>query len=471
MRTSYFLSLLLLSALTAAAAPTRYVISELGAVGDGTNVNTMAIQAAIDKCSAAGGGVIVVPKGTFLSGALYFKPRVSLLVEKDGVLKSTTTMADFPPIYTRWEGIERYWTSAFLNFVGATNVEVSGEGLIDGSGTAFGGGGRGGGRGGAARGSTTNAAAPQTPPPGPAPAFVYSTPPTTTATLNVLKSATGLPAVNAAGVRLPGGGGLAPPRLMVFQNCANVRVSGLHCLNQARWGVVFIYCTDVLAENLDVRNPQHNIPSSDCMDIDSCSRVHVTGCYFECNDDCLSIKAGKDEDGLRVNRPSEDILIEKTHFAFGHGGAAMGSETSGGIRRVKILDCIADGGNLAPVRFKSQPSRGGVVEDITYENYTLNGARTAFDFNMAWRMVAPIAPPAKVLPVVRNVKIINLHGTVDSAGGISGLPDSPILGVKFENCHLTAQRGLVLSNTRDVDTAGLKIEVQTGEPIVQRNAQ
>jgi polygalacturonase len=458
MPAKYFLALLVFSAMTAAATPTRYVITELGAVGDGTNINTTAIQAAIDKCSAAGGGVIVVPKGTFLSGALYFKPGVNLLVEKDGVLKSTTTMADFPPIYTRWEGIERYWTSAFLNFVGMTNVDVSGEGMLDGSGTAFGSGGRGGGRTGVPEQASS-------------PSFVYAIPPPTTGTLNVLKSATGLPSVNAAGVRLPGGGGLAPPRLLVFQNCANVHVSGLHCLNQARWGVVFIYCTDVQAEKLDVRNPQHNIPSSDCMDIDSCSRIHVTGCYFECNDDCLSIKAGKDEDGLRVNRPSEDILIEKTHFAFGHGGAAMGSETSGGIRRVRILDCIADGGNLAPVRFKSQPSRGGVVEDITYENYTLDGTRTAFDFNMAWRMVPPIAAPAKVLPVVRNVKIINLHGTVESVGGISGLADSPILGVKFENCHLSAQRGLVLSNTRDVDTDGLEIKVQSGEPIVQRNEQ
>ncbi|HVT82371.1 MAG TPA: glycosyl hydrolase family 28-related protein, partial [Phycisphaerae bacterium] len=93
------------------AASKRYVVSELGAVGDGQTVNTRAIQAAIDQCAAAGGGVIVIPKGTFLSGALYFKQGVDLLVEKDGVLKSTTQIADFPPIYTRWEGIERYWTS------------------------------------------------------------------------------------------------------------------------------------------------------------------------------------------------------------------------------------------------------------------------------------------------------------------------------------------------------------------------
>jgi polygalacturonase len=435
-------------------APKRYVISNLGAVGDGVTVNTKAIQAAIDRCAADGGGVVVVPKGTFLSGALYFKQGVNLLVEKEAILKSTTVMADFPPIYTNWEGIERYWTSAFLNFVGLHDVDLSGEGLIDGSGTAFLGGG-GGGRGAAAPAGTP---------------FVYSTPPPSVETLSLVPAGTALPSVNAAGVKLPGGGGLAPPRLLVVQGCSHVRVSGLHFLNQARWGVVFIYSSDVLAENLDVRNPQHNIPSSDCMDICSSKNVHVTGCYFECNDDCLSIKAGKDEDGLRVNRPTEDVLIEHTHFAFGHGGAAMGSETSGGIRRVTIRDCLVDGGNLAPIRFKSQPSRGGVVEDITYENIELHDTRQAVEFNMAWRMVGPVQPPAKVLPVVRNVKLINITGTCGSLGSIAGLADSPIQGVKFVNVKLTAQRPLTVEYIRDLDTTGLTAAGIDGPVVVRRDA-
>jgi polygalacturonase len=436
--------------------PKRYLISDLGAVGDGMTVNTKAIQAAIDRCATEGGGVIVVPKGTFLSGALYFKQGVNLQIEKDAVLKSTTVMTDFPPIYTNWEGIERYWTSAFLNFVGMKNVDVSGEGVIDGSGTAFGGG-----RG--VRGAGPAAPASTTP-------FVYATTPPTPDTLNILPAGTSLPGVNAAGVRLPGGGGgLAPPRTIVFQNCQNVRASGFHVLNEARWGVVFIYSTDVLAENLDIRNPQHNIPSSDAMDICSSKNVHVTGCYFECNDDCLSIKAGKDEDGLRVNRPTEDVLIEHTHFAFGHGGAAMGSETSGGIRRVTIRDCVMDSGNLAPIRFKSQPSRGGVVEDITYENIELHDTSQAFEFNMAWRMVGPLAPPAKVLPVVRNVKLINITGTCRSLGAITGLADSPIQGVTFSKVKLTAQRPLSIQYVQGLDTAGLTADGFDGPAVVQRD--
>ncbi|MGA2053540.1 MAG: glycosyl hydrolase family 28 protein, partial [Opitutales bacterium] len=442
------LPLLLLALLASCATPpstTRYVITDHGAVGDGQTLNTKAIQATIDLCAAQGGGVLVVPPGTFLTGALFFKQGVNLLIEKDGILKSTTSMADFPPIYTRWEGIERYWTPALLNFIGMTDVTVSGDGLIDGSGEnwpgvrgagrGFGRGGqfsgngtyrgfgRGAGRGGPGAGNFT--ALPALPLPTVAEAYPGTLP--STAVLSFAPDPIHLPPINAAGIALPRTGGfgrgnfgvgnataaapasslrngLAPPRTLVFQNCRHVRVSGLHVLNEARWGVVFIYTDDAIAQNLTVRNPDHNIPSSDGMDIDSCSHILVNGCYFECNDDCLSIKAGKDADGLRVNRPSEYITIEHTHFAFGEGGAAMGSETSGGIRHILVRDCLFSDDNWAPIRFKSQPSRGGIVEDITYRNITLDHTRQAFEFNLEWDMrISNGAPPASVLPIVRNV--------------------------------------------------------------------
>ena len=146
----------------------------------------------------------------------------------------------------------------------------------------------------------------------------------------------------------------------------------------------------------------------------------------------------------------------------------MGSETSGGIRNVEVRDCIVEADNWAPVRFKSQPSRGGVVENITYRNIELRSARAVVEFNMAWRMVPPIAPPAKVLPIVRNVKLINLHGTATNVGSMHGLPDSFIDGITFENCNITADRGLTIENAKNVDTSGLKITVKEGEPLIRR---
>src|ERR1700689_1373400 len=117
-----------LAAQTGGKPPTRFVISDLGAVADAATVSTRAIQAAIDKCAAAGGGVVVVPKGTFLSGAIFLKQGANLYVEKDGVLKGTTNIDDYPVINTRWEGTEEPWTSAFVNAEGLTDLDISGEG-------------------------------------------------------------------------------------------------------------------------------------------------------------------------------------------------------------------------------------------------------------------------------------------------------------------------------------------------------
>ncbi|GGF26783.1 glycoside hydrolase family 28 protein [Hymenobacter cavernae] len=416
------LSLLASSASAMRRASRSYVISEYGAVGDGQTLNTSAIQAVIDKCSAAGGGVVVVPAGTFLTGAIFLKPGVNLSVLKDGVLKGSINPDDYPQIQTRWEGVEREWTSALINANNLTGVEISGAGTIDGSGDAW-----------VLRAQQQRQQQPQ----GTPPATPYR----------------------------------GRPRLICFQNCRQARISSLRLHNQAVWCLHILYSENVVAENLTI-TADHNIPSSDGIDVDSSKKVRITGCNIDVNDDCISIKSGKDADGLRVNRSSEDIVVEKCRFGYGHGGVAMGSETSGGIRNVEVRNCVMEAGNWAPIRFKSQPSRGGVVENITYRNIKLNDTRKVFEFNMEWRMVPPVLPPAKVLPVVRNVKIVNVSGTTTNVGDIHGLKDSPILNVTFKHCNIKAQKGIVIENARGVDFSGLAIEVKEGKPIVrQENVQ
>lgn len=394
---------------------TRYLITSYGAIADGSTVNTKAIQKTIDECAAKGGGVVVIPKGVFISGAIFLKKKVDLLIEKEAVLKGSVNQADYPQIDTRWEGTEMKFTAAFINAEGLQNVNISGEGTIDGSGDAW--------------------------------------------LLTRQNRDTTRPVVR-----------LGRPRLIGIQNCKNVNVSGLKLHNQAVWCVFILYCEDVVLEGLNI-TADHNIPSSDGIDVDSSKKVKIKKCFIDVNDDCISIKSGKDEDGLRVNRPAEDIVIQDCHFGYGHGGVAMGSETSGGIRNVLIKDCIADAGNWAPIRFKSQPSRGGVVENITYQNFKLVDTRKAVEFNMAWRMVPPIKPPAKVLPVVRNVRIINVSGNVNTVGDIQGLDGSPILGVTFKDCNITAQKGLLINHARNVDVSGLKLTVKEGEAVTKTDVE
>jgi polygalacturonase len=134
---------ILLAALAFAGTPTapsvakRYVITSAGAVGDGQTLNTSAIQALIDRVAQQGGGILVVPKGTFITGALFFKQGVSLLIEKDAILKGSVNPQDYPQVHTRWEGVEREWTAALLNFTDMTGVELRGAGTVDGSGDVW----------------------------------------------------------------------------------------------------------------------------------------------------------------------------------------------------------------------------------------------------------------------------------------------------------------------------------------------
>ena len=402
MRTNLSIPVLLaaLSALTAtavaagdASSAKRYLITDSGAVADGQTLNTKAIQSAIDLCAGNGGGVVVVPKGTFMSGALFFKPGVNLLVEKDAVLKGTANPDDYPQINTRWEGVEREWTSAFLNFESMTNVQVTGEGTIDGSGDlwmqrfSFGRRGR--------RGGTN------------------SIPALTNAPVS--QDFTAMPAniyTNASGTNaFPRRG---RPRLICFSNCRNVRITNLHLQQQAVWCLHLLYCRNVVVDNLDIRALQY-IPSSDGIDVDSSRDVKISRCYISCFDDDISIKSGKDADGLRVNRPSENITISDCTIGSG-GGIDIGSEVSGSVRHVLVRRCKFTGTDSA-ARIKSQPSRGGVIEDITWRDIQLDGARQAFDFNLAWRMGLRAVTAALEL---RFKKAVRVGERVDFSGRITG---------------------------------------------------
>jgi len=427
-----------------------YDITDYGAVGDGKTVNTTIIQEAIDACALDGGGVVLVPEGTFLSGAIFVKPGVNLYINEGGSLKGTTNMADYRLVQTRWEGEERIWVSALVNVFGVEDFMLSGDGTIDGSGDVW-----------HRRFSGPNVeSSPEPVNIGP----VREGPPSLgpTGGLDVTPDS---PAYTFVDTELPG---YARPRLIAIQNCDNVTVRDVNIRNQSSWGLFVLYSRDVTIENLNIR-AAHYIPSSDGIDIDSSDGVLIRNVDIDVNDDCIAIKSGKDEDGRRVGRPAENILVTDSIFRYGHGGVSMGSEMSGGIRNVTIRDSVMMEDNWAPIRFKSQPSRGGVVENITYENIELQNTRKAFEFNMAWRMINP-RPPASPLPVVRNVNIINVSGTTANVGDMTGLDDSPITGVIFENCAINAtESGFVLHNVDDIDLSGLTINVpEEVEPVVRR---
>ena len=376
-------------------------VRDFGACGDGISKDTEAIQNAADAAYADGGGTVVIPAGTYLTGALFFRNGVNLEIQEEAVLVSTVDSDDFPQIPTRFEGTEKYWRCALLNFDNSRDVHVYGEGTILGRGQEW----------------------------------------------SKYKNKDGL---------------WGRPRMICFTDCPGGLIEDLTMKDHASWCLHVLYTDGFTIDNLNISVSSY-VPSSDGVDIDSSCNIKMTDVYTYVTDDCLSIKSGKNEDGRRVGRPSMNILVRNCNFDGGHG-VAMGSEISGCIRNVLIEDCVCGPENRAPVRFKSQPSRGGVVENVTFKNMTLNGCGTFIDANLVWRMVEDYEPffPRTVL---RNIKVINVSGTARSVGTISGDPAAPIPEGTFifDGCRIKADKGLMLSNVGQRNFDGLEVQLPEGE--------
>lgn len=376
-------------------------VKNFGASGDGVAKDTRAIQDAADAAYADGGGTVVIPAGTYLTGALFFRNGVNLEIQEGAVLVSTVDSDDFPQIPTRFEGTEKYWRCALLNFDNSRGVHVYGGGTILGRGQEW----------------------------------------------SKYKNKDGL---------------WGRPRMICFTDCPGGLIEDLTMKDHASWCLHVLYTDGFTIDNLNISVSSY-VPSSDGVDIDSSCNIKMTDVYTYVTDDCLSIKSGKNEDGRRVGRPSMNILVQNCNFDGGHG-VAMGSEISGCIRNVLIEDCVCGPENRAPVRFKSQPSRGGVVENITFKNMTLNGCGTFIDANLVWRMVEDYEPffPRTVL---RNIRVINVSGTAKTVGTISGDPAAPIPEGTFifDGCRIEADKGLMLSNVEQRNFNGLEVRLPEGE--------
>jgi hypothetical protein len=400
----------------------QFLIADHGAVGDGKTLNTRAIQWAINECAAAGGGVVVVPKGTFLTGSIFLKQGVNLRVEKDGVLKGSQNTNDYPWIDTRIGGLEMKWPAALINADGLDGLELSGGGTIDGSGERW------------WREYWDTRSREKD---GSDPHFK-----------------------------------VGRPRLIHIIRCRNVAVHDLLLKNPAFWNLQLTYCDGVEVRDLKVR--AHSEPvkaaSSDGIDIDSTRNVLIAGCDIECDDDAICLKSGRDADGLRVNRPTENVVIRNCRVGEGGGLVVFGSETSGGIRHVKIYDCKAEGGCDEVVRFKTRMGRGGVVEDVLYENIQADGVRSVFSFNMdafsnTWvpeEFRTPV-PPDKGTPAFRNIQVRNLTAThCGSAGRLVGLPQSPLCDLTLANVKIEARSGFTIRNARGLHFENVQVN---GRPV------
>jgi polygalacturonase len=263
------------------------------------------------------------------------------------------------------------------------------------------------------------------------------------------------------------------PRLIHIYNSRQVMVRDLLLKDSAFWNLQLTYCDGVEIHNLKVRAPHTPVPaaSSDGIDIDSTRNVLIAGCDIDCDDDGICLKAGRDADGLRVNRPTENVVVRDCHVGHAAGLVVFGSETSGSIRHVQVLNCKADNGCSDVVRFKSHLGRGGVVEDVLYQNIEADGVREVFSFNLEangglWipeQFRTPV-PPDKAVPVFRNIVVRNLKArNAKTAAYIVGLPESPIREITLDDIDIEAERGFTIRNASGLHFTNVRVN---GVPVL-----
>ena len=384
-----------------------YNVLDFNAVGDSLTVNTKAIQQAIDECFKNGGGTVVIPPGCFSSGAIFLKENVSLKVEKGAKLRAVNGLVNFPVLKnTRIAGIEMDWPSAFINIIDTKHVRILGEGTIDGSG------------------------------------YYWWEP--------YWKKRDSLSAT------IPGDlidWYVPRPRLILFHNAKDSELENVRLRNSGFWTVHICYSSSISIKGVDIYNPVLSIgkkaASSDGIDVDSSTDIFITECSIACDDDCIAIKSGRGSDGLRINIPTDNVVVDNCFFGTGHGGVSIGTETAGGIKNVLVKNCRADG-NSVPIKFKPRAGRGGVIENIVHTGWEIKNAGTVIDYAYRevngedyideWQKIKVAF--AQATPRYRNITIRNVHAiNAEEAISFTAWPLAHAENIIFENISIEAGSG------------------------------
>ena len=389
-------------------------------------MNTQAFRQAIEACHEEGGGVVLIPAGTWLTGPIHLRSNVNLRLEKGALVRFSTRFADYlPVVFTRWEGIECYNYSPLVYARDCENIAVTGEGTFDGQGEAW------------WHWKKLQQAAAKT---------LYD------AEFNQIPVEERVYGTEEAALR---------PQFLQPIHCRNVLVEGVTFLNGPMWTIHPVYCENVLVRNVTV---QTTGPNTDGLNPDSCRNVVVEGCSFSTGDDCIAINSGMNEDGWRVGRPCENIVIRNCALSEGHGAVVIGSGMSGGVRNVCVRDCHVTGGDQG-IRLKSMRGRGGIVENVHFENIQMAGLRCeAIVLNMFYGS-STAAPTSDAPPIFRNIRIKNV--TCESAGvvvAIRGLPEQRIEHLILEKLHLNAIEGIQCQDVDDLTLSDVSGVVQE-EPL------
>lgn len=429
-------------------------VTAFGAKGDGATLCTAAIQRAIDAAAQEGKSRVVFPKGTYLSGALFVKSGVELVVDEGVTLSAVRDDSAYPEIETRIAGIEMKWPAALVNVYRASDVKISGLGVIDGQGD-----------------------------------FWWEK------FWGKDRRSGMLGDYAKRGLRWAVDYDCKRVRAVALYDSKNVDVKGVTINRSGFWSLSITYCENVRVADVVIRANIGGVgPSSDGIDIDSSRWIVVERCDIDCNDDNICLKAGRDAEGLRVNRPTEGIIIRDCVTRSGHGMLAIGSETSGGIRNVDVSGLRAVG-TRAGIRFKSAKIRGGVVENIRISDVEMQDVPSPLRMELNWNpgysyptlppeidpsaipahwkaLMERVEPAERGIPLFRNIEITNVKGVgADRAIQMTAFKEKPASGFVFRNVSIKAQRAGAISNASDWRFENVRFDTDDGEPVALQNCK
>ena len=427
------------------AAPV-FNIRDFGALNDGSRPATDAFRAAIQAAKSAGGGTVFVPAGKYVTGPIELVSNLTLYFDAGAVVQFPAMRLPFTE--GREQGVECLTPVPLIGGRHLENVTIAGRGLL-----------------------TTNNAdwlkiMSRTRASGSDPGTAFG--PNWEKLLLALELKKPLPKEMYE---------LAAPELrpsfVRFMDSHDVMVEGVHFVGSSMWTIHLLYTDNAVVRDVIIET--YPGVHTDGIGVDSSRNIRISNCYIDTGDDGMVIKSGKDADGLRVNRPTENVSITNCSVHHAHGAVTIGSETSGWVRNLVASNIICDGTQMG-VRIKSRRGRGGGVEDVRFDNWTMQNVGTAINVTNYYMMEGEVKagdePVSARTPIFRNIAVSNMtihHARV--AIDVEGLPEMPIEALRISDVVAQAVTGLKAYHTDALELHGVQIDAERGPAFLVRDSK
>lgn len=452
-------------------------IKDFGGVGDGVKLNTEAFAQAIDALVKKGGGRLIVPSGVWFTGPIVMKSNINLHLEDRAIILFSPDRDLYPIIETSFEGLDTRRCQSPISGHNLTNIAITGNGAIDGNGhywrplkkqkvsDSF------------WKKATSNGGAFKRHDYWmPSAQYLHGD---TISDMNVprhLKTEEEWATVRD----------FLRPVMVSFRECKNVFLQGVIFQNSPAWNIHPLMCENVIIDGVQVRNPSY-AQNGDGLDLESCKNSIIVNSTFDVGDDGICIKAGKNEDGRRRNRPCENVIVNNCTVFKGHGGFVVGSEMSSGVRNISVSNCQFLGTDVG-LRFKSSRGRGGVVENIYISNINMFDIATEpIHFNLYYggksvvedledgtgEPVKEVFPPVdETTPTFRNIYIKDVVcSEARRAMYFYGLPEHNIDNINIENVTIHSRTGAEIMESENITLKNVSIFPEQAPALKMRNVK